>query len=178
MCGNEFKARQVHIRTGRAKYCSRSCAARSKRGENSGRWNGGRYRSNNGYVYVKSEGHHKQDKYGYVHEAILVLEKKIGRELLPNEVVHHINSIRDDNRPENLAVFLNSEHVKFHGVLAEVNRTKLRTGENNAFYNKHHSEESRARMRTAKLGKKLSPEHREHMRIARARYLERNASLP
>jgi hypothetical protein len=30
------------------------------------------------------------------------MEETIGRRLLPTEVVHHMNHIRDDNRPENL----------------------------------------------------------------------------
>jgi hypothetical protein len=40
-----------------------------------------------------------------VFEHILVMEERIGRHLLPSETVHHINGVRDDNRPENLELW-------------------------------------------------------------------------
>lgn len=48
-----------------------------------------------------------------------VMEEIIGRKLKPNEDVHHINGIHDDNRPENLMVINHSEHMKLHWRIAK-----------------------------------------------------------
>lgn len=44
----------------------------------------------------------------------LLMEKYIGRKLLPTEIVHHINFNKLDNRLENLIIVNRSEHNKLH----------------------------------------------------------------
>lgn len=67
-----------------------------------------------GYLYVQSPKHPKCSKKGYVAEHRLIAEKIIGRYLTDDEVVHHINRIKTDNREENLQVMTKSEHIKLH----------------------------------------------------------------
>lgn len=47
-------------------------------------------------------------------EHIHVMERKIGRPLRRDEVVHHVNRVRDDNRLENLQLMTRSEHTSIH----------------------------------------------------------------
>ena len=77
-------------------------------------WKGGRCKGSYGYILVYSP-YHPFSCYGYVREHRLVMEAHLGRHLLPTEIVHHINGINDDNRIENLMLFIDhSTHVKYH----------------------------------------------------------------
>lgn len=51
----------------------------------------------------------------YVFQYRLLMEKRIGRLLLPNEEVHHINGIKTDDREENLKIEISHEHHLLHG---------------------------------------------------------------
>lgn len=85
------------------KVCSLGCL----RGEFSRTWKGGRNKCADGYVKISSQkGHPRADRCYRVFEHILVMEKKIGRYLRDKESVHHINGIKDDNRPENLELMI------------------------------------------------------------------------
>lgn len=98
------------------------CPAFWRRGENHQHygkrcytWKGGRTKTKQGYILIYLPESHLANKQGYVYEHRLVAEQHLGRLLSEIEVVHHINGIRDDNRPENLYLFENRrKHTGFH----------------------------------------------------------------
>jgi len=71
------------------------------------------YLSHQGYVVTTGSSHPRAHR-GRIFEHILVLEKKLGRPLLPGEVTHHLNGLKIDNRPENLEVKAESAHNSLH----------------------------------------------------------------
>jgi hypothetical protein len=93
---------------GRAKQVkSKTCfKCRPKAEEHNGRWKGGRGYHTHGYVIIRDRTHPRAGKSGYVFEHILVMESILGRHLKPDETVHHRNGVRDDNRLENLELWV------------------------------------------------------------------------
>ena len=71
------------------------------------KWKNGRGKTSQGYITIWTIN-------GRTLEHRVIMEKKLGRKLKPNEVVHHMNHIRDDNRLENLMLMSRSDHAIFH----------------------------------------------------------------
>ncbi|KKN78493.1 hypothetical protein LCGC14_0350250 [marine sediment metagenome] len=136
-CGRE---RWVAVVKGKPSYLfCRYCVRKGKRfddvlrkklslcnsGANNRRWKGGRSGTTSGYIMVKV---HPDDfflpmatKDCYIMEHRLVMAKHLNRCLLPWEIVHHKNGIRDDNRLENLELLpTNKQHAPSMKWQAEI----------------------------------------------------------
>jgi hypothetical protein len=85
------------------------------RGEQHTAWKGGTYRHGEGYIYEYAPDHPAaKNAKGYVLQHRLVMEQKLGRLLEPGEIVHHLNEVKNDNRPENLEIHTRSGHAVHH----------------------------------------------------------------
>jgi predicted Zn-ribbon and HTH transcriptional regulator/predicted nucleic acid-binding Zn ribbon protein len=97
----------------------RTALSRRMKGGGAPWWKGGRNATDSGYVMVLAP-----DDYPFpeslgatrrIREHRMVMEMHIGRALRPEEVVHHINGVRTDNRIENLELLpSHSEHMREH----------------------------------------------------------------
>jgi len=85
-----------------------------KAGSEHWNWKGGRRNHSNGYIEVSCPDHPNSNSGGYIFQHRLVMEQHLGRLLTEDEVIHHINSNKRDNRIENLIVLTCSEHQAIH----------------------------------------------------------------
>jgi hypothetical protein len=92
---------------------------KGKIGYNSGEkhyhWQGGKRTTNQGYIEIKSPKHPFRNKQGYVPKHRVVVEKRLGRFLTKDEIIHHINEVPTDNRIKNLYLFAKRwQHAVYH----------------------------------------------------------------
>jgi hypothetical protein len=118
-CGKEYLTKKYLA--ARSKYCSMLClnranaeASAKRVGPNCLNWKGGVTRDAEGYFRKQAPGHPYAHGNGYVLLHRLVLEEKLGRYLLSDEVSHHIDFDRTNNCSDNLMPMKNGEHTQYH----------------------------------------------------------------
>lgn len=82
-------------------------------GEKNPAWKGGRFQRNDGYICVWDDGR-------YILEHRKIMEEHLGRLLLSEEQIHHINKCKWDNRIENLQLTDVYEHINIHRELGDL----------------------------------------------------------
>jgi len=108
-----------HIRKILLKYNLPRLPNHSPTGSRNSAWVGGRRIDLGGYASVTAPAGHPHAKYlphknlGHIFEHRLVMEQKLGRYLLPEEVVDHIDGLTLHNHPDNLRLFdSNAAHLR------------------------------------------------------------------
>jgi hypothetical protein len=91
-------------------------------GSNSPKWKGGIRHTGTGYIQLLRKDHPHGDQRGYVMEHLLVWEETYRKTLPDGYVIHHLNGIRSDNRPQNLFAMKRGEHI----ALAEPYKKRIR----------------------------------------------------
>jgi hypothetical protein len=115
------------------------------RREKNPRWNDGKCNTSNGYIEVISPRGHSTNTRGRILEHRLVMEQHLKRKLNKNEIVHHKNGNRKDNRIENLQLCQSQkEHLDNHPL----------------------SEEHKKRISRSMKGIIFTEEHRRNLSIA------------
>lgn len=80
-------------------------------GEKHNQWKGGRHLNTGGYWKVYKPDHPNANQ-SYILEHRLIWEETNGKRLPPNWIVHHLNGIKTDNRPENLVGMERGRHTR------------------------------------------------------------------
>lgn len=126
-CGKERWVVKTKLKLNKPLLCHKCSAKR----ERAAQWKGGRRKDFHGYITVKLQPDNffypMATKQEYVLEHRLVMAQYLHRCLLPWEVVHHKNAIKDDNRLENLELLPGQyKHSPFSLMEKEIQQLRQR----------------------------------------------------
>src|SRR3990167_1989607 len=107
-CGKEF----ADWISSKRQFCSRRCwygKRRSLLGYQAPAWKDAKTDHNSGYLLVSRNGQ-------LYLEHRWIMEQHIGRKLLPNEHIHHIDGNKKNNKLDNLALLTQEDHTRLHMI--------------------------------------------------------------
>jgi HNH endonuclease len=117
-CGKKFERRIKLEGRHRGEYCSVQCAAHSpSHGYGKNLELKGKFINMHGYEVVTVNG-----KLCLAHR--IIMERRLKRKLKSNEIIHHINGTRNDNRICNLAIVTRASHER--GTLSKIQARRIR----------------------------------------------------
>lgn len=114
VCGAEFRRSPSVAAYTKLRFCSKPCEGRGRMRRTLDRDHNGRpaLKDRSGYIRIYEPDHPRAMNGGWVMEHRWIMEQRLGRMLQTSEHVHHINGVKDDNRPENLEVMGHSAHSR------------------------------------------------------------------
>ena len=107
-------------------YPSKKCienSVKAHKGKKSFASKGGRRINEQGYIEIWNPDHANAMKKGYILEHRMVMSDYLGRTLLNNEDVHHINGNKSDNWIENLEILTKTQHTALHEMNSSHNQS-------------------------------------------------------
>jgi len=125
-CGKALRLKPSHASI---RFCSKKCEAYADVKRPLSRIHNGKRAKKDraGYVMLWESEHPNKSQKGWQYEHRLIVEETLGRYLTSDEHVHHMNGIKDDNRPSNLIALDAYDHIVLTGQEFRETLAKMRS---------------------------------------------------